>query len=65
MSRLTRALVLGLVGAAASGAVLSALRPREAPAPRPAPQSSEVDADALPEAETDALLRELARDLDA
>ena len=65
MSRLTRALVLGTLGAAVSGAVLAALRPRPAPAPVPVPQPREVDAATLSDAETGALLRELAHDLDA
>ncbi len=65
MSRLSRALVLGAVGAAVSGAVLAALRPRVPAPPAPVPQPREVDAAALSDAESDALLRELAHDLDA
>lgn len=64
MSRLTRALVLGTLGAAVSGVVLAALRPRAAALPHPLPQAREVEADRLDDAQTDALLRELARDLD-
>lgn len=65
MSRLLRAVVLGSLGAAVSGVLLTALRPRRPAAPKPLPQAREVEADALSDAETDALLRELARDLDA
>jgi hypothetical protein len=65
MSRLLRAVVLGSLGAAVSGVVLAAIRPRPAAAPKPLPQAREVEAEALSDAETDALLRELARDLDA
>ena len=64
MSRLVRALVLGSLGAAVSGVALSALRPRTQAPPKPLPSPREVEADALSDAESDALLRELARDLD-
>lgn len=63
MSKLLRALLVSAVATGAAAAVLHLLMPEAAAPPlpprRPAPADGIVDADALPEAERDLLLREL------
>ena len=63
MPSVLRALLVSAVATGAAAAVLHLLKPESAAPPRPprrpAPAAGIVDADALPEAERDLLLREL------